>query len=198
MKKHNITSVILTVLGTILVAGAVALAALWYASITSAEEKVLHTLSELQSMMPTPYNTVPDDRENKAMPSVQIDGEDFLAIVEFPTVRASLPVGSSWDKERINSHPCRFSGNVCSRDLIIGGSDNRGQLDFINEINMGDTVRVTDMTGGTYNYKITYVERSKDASRESLTKSDADLVIFARNSYALDYTVVLCSLDFQS
>lgn len=196
MKKHNTSSVILTIVGTVLITCSVAITLLWYTSFDKAGKKAAETVTQLQSMMPTPYHTVPDDRDNKEMPSVQIDEDDFSGIISFPSVNRSLPICSRWNRETVNTSPCRFSGSIYSKDLIIGGSDNRGQLDFINDINMGDTVTVTDMTGGTYTYRITFVERTKDATRDNLMSFDGDLVIFARNTFALDYTVVRCTLDF--
>ena len=198
MKKHNILPALLAFFGIALIACALAFTALWYVSQTRAMENIGATVSSIESLMPTVYPAFPDDISNTAMPAVQVGSKDFVGIVEFPAVSEALPIYARWDKKETANHPCRFFGNTASRDLIIGGSDNRGQLDFINDINMGDEVIVTDMTGGAYSYRITYVERMKDASYESLTVREADLVVFAKNTYSLDFTVVFCEMDFKT
>ena len=90
----------------------------------------------------------------------------------------------------------RFSGSMYSGSLIIGGSDNPGQLDFMKLITGGDTVYLTDMTGGRYSYTVTEILKTTDVSHDNLAAGDAALVLFVRNTYGFDYTVVRCALKF--
>ena len=154
-----------------------------------------YTAEKLYSLMPEPYDSFPDNRTSPAMPMVEIDGRNYIGILEIPAYGTSLPIGSQWDSGTVSEYPCRYLGSTYDSSLIIGGSDNKGQLDFVKKISNEDLITVTDTTGQRFTYKVTDIRRTKDVSTENLTSKEADLVLFARNTYSLDYTVIRCTLD---
>ncbi len=192
MKKKNGFRIILTVIGIALILSAVGLFA--YSKISSdiAKENAKEIVSDLISLMPAIKDGAPDDRTNTSMPILQIDGEDFVGILEIHDYSAKLPIYNKWDASRVTKYPCRYLGSVHDEVLVIGGSDNDGQFDFVKTISNGDNVYVTDTTGTRYRYTVCDINRTKDVSTENLTKTDARLVLFARNTYSLDYTVIFC------
>ncbi len=149
---------------------------------------------QMRQLMPNTWNATLDDRVNTIMPSMQIDGKDFCGIMEIPMYNTTLPVGSSWKSKTLGSYPCRFTGSIYDRTLIVGGSDNPGQFDFMKQISTGDRVYFTDMTGGCYSYKVTNILITTDVSSEKLMALEGDLVFFAKSTYSLNYTVVICQL----
>ena len=50
----------------------------------------------------------PEDIGEPAMPTVQIDGYDYIGYLELPTVGLTLPVMESWDYDRLKLAPCRY------------------------------------------------------------------------------------------
>lgn len=138
---------------------------------------------------------MPDDRIDVTMPMTEVDGLNFAGIIELPAYEALLPVYGTWDKNKVSDFPCRYMGSMYDGSLIIGGSDNVGQFDFMKVITDGDFVYVTDMTGARYAYVVTEIKKSKDASTDNLISKNADLVLFARNTYAFDYTIVRCVMQ---
>lgn len=151
-------------------------------------------VSELSALMPDTVDCVLDDRVNTVMPTLEIEETDFAGLIELPDFDKILPVCNEWDKTKISQFPCRYMGSVYDNSLIIGGSDNEGQFDFIKTISNGDTVSITDVEGQRFSFTVTDIRKTKDVSTENLTKKDADLVLFARNSFGFDYTVVRCDL----
>lgn len=151
-------------------------------------------VSELRSLMPETVDCVPDDRINTVMPILQVKKDDFVGIIEVPLFGTELPLCDEWNGTRVSQYPCRYMGSTYDNSLIIGGSDNKGQFDFIKKISNGDIVSVTDATGQRFSYTVTDIRKTKDVSTENLTSKDCDLVLFARNSFAFDYTVVRCDL----
>ncbi len=149
--------------------------------------------AQLLQWMPPVQNAAPEDRGNNGMPSMEVQGADFCGILEVPGYNTTLPVGSVWNAGSLYRYPCRFTGSIYDGSLIIGGSDSAGQLDFMKKITGGDWVYVTDMTGNRYRCAVHDVMRTTDVSAEHLQSLDADLVLFARNTYGLDYTLVLCN-----
>ncbi len=159
-----------------------------------AADNARNLVVQLRQLMPPVSDAAPDDRVNMKMASMEVDGGNFCGILEIPAYNADLPVCSVWDSGSLSSYPCRFTGSIYDGSLIIGGSDSQGQFDFMQQITGGDVVYLTDMTGGRYRCTVTDAYRTDDVSREHLTSLDADLVLFARNTYSLDYTLVLCKI----
>ncbi|MBR5774277.1 MAG: hypothetical protein IKY44_05415 [Clostridia bacterium] len=194
MKKKSKFRIILTCVGIALIVCAVGLFAYSQIRTRIAKSRAKEIVAQLYSLMPEVTSGAPDDRSDPTMPMLQIDGQDFVGIVEIPTYSKALPIYGKWDASRVSKYPCRYLGSVYSDTLIIGGSDNDGQLDFVKEISNGDNIHITDTTGIRYKYVVFDINRTKDVSTQYLTKTDARLVLFARNTYSLDYTVIYCSL----
>jgi len=193
MKNSRFLTRLLTVLGICLMAGAVLAVVLSQFARQNATRQATQTVAQLQALMPPIHSSSPDDRVNMQMPQLELDGVSYAAIVELPLYETCLPVKAQWSGN-VTQCPCRFSGSIYDGSLIIGGSDQPGQLDFMKLITGGDTVYVTDMTGGRYRYTVTDILKTTDVSHGNLSAEDADLVLFARNTYGFDYTVVRCAL----
>jgi len=152
-------------------------------------------LETLTALLPEIHPGTPDDRIDREMPLLEVDGEDFAAILELPRSETRLPVGADWQPNRLSAHPRRYAGNLYDGSLVIGGSDLPGQFDFTRTISPGDPVFLTDMTGSRYSYRVEWAEISPDLPAGLPQAGEADLVLFARNSYSLDYTVIRCVLQ---
>ena len=61
-------------------------------------------------------------------------------------------------------------------------------------ISAGDLVYITDTTGAVFTYSVNNIVTTEDVSFEALNNTGAELTLFSRNTYALDYTVVMCEL----
>ena len=140
----------------------------------------------LFTLMPSVHSGEKDDRVDMNMPMLEIDGENFVG---------KLPVCGSWNRHKVSEFPCRYSGSLYDGSLIIGGSDAAGQFDFAKNISIGDSVFLTDMVGGQYFYRVEWIEITADVSTENLVSDKADMILFARNTYSLDYTVIQCSVQ---
>lgn len=145
----------------------------------------------LYGLMPEIEQGFPDDRINMGMPSREIDGKNFSLVIDVPLYGASLPVCTGWNKGKsLNLYPCIYKGSMYDGSLIIGGSDAKGQFDFARIITGGDRIFLTDMTGLRYSYTVTDIERVKGIA----SLKDADLILFTKNSYSFDYTVIYCNI----
>lgn len=187
-------SLILTVAGILLIIIATIMVFFTQYSQNTAVKENERLVSVLYSLMPEVTDSATDDRVNKDMPLLEVEGMDFAGIIEIPMYKRTLPVYASWDKSKVSGLPCRYSGSIYDKNLIIGGSDGVGQFDFMKQITVGDDVHITDVTGARFTYTVSDIELTRDVSSKNLAKRDADLIFFARNTYSLDYTVVSCCL----
>ena len=186
---------ILLALGVLLVLGALLITVVPMLRGKIATSKNGGVFETVYSLIPEVRAGAFDDRVDVEMPSLEVDGEDYVGIIEIPMCGVHLPIRASWDSGDISRSPCRFTGSIYDGSLVVGGSDHEGQFNFAKTISIGDTVFVTDMTGARYTYKVTWVELTDDVSREYLTSREADLVLFVRDAYSLEYAVVSCDVD---
>lgn len=179
-------------LGIILLVGAIGLELFWQFSIQNHAKNADRLVQTIQELLPKVTNGVSEERMNLIMPSMEVDGVNFVGLLEIPAYGIDLPIYEKWDKNRVEQYSCRYIGTMYNGSLVIGGSDNKGQLDCMKIITNGDYVYVTDMTGLRYCYEVVAVEYTKDVSTENLAKDEYDLTLFARSTYGLDYILIRC------
>lgn len=191
MKRIKLSTV-LAVAGILLMSAAVILVVINHLSTVKYKEEAAELAEELMSLMPEISEGFIYERSDYGMPASELDGKDYVGILEIPLYSVKLPVAAKWDKSELKKAPCRFAGSVYDGTMVIGGSDNAGQLDFMENITETDALYFTDMSGERFSFTVTEIEKTKDASEKTLTDGDFDLVIFARSSTTFDYTVVRC------
>ena len=53
------------------------------------------------------------------MPTIEVDGNFYIGVLEIPDQELSLPIISEWNDTRLKQAPCRFQGSVYLNNLII-------------------------------------------------------------------------------
>lgn len=195
MRKVKIDiSKIIMIIGVALILLSLLYAIYTWISLKLASIKTPGIVDKMYEIMPEIKNSVPDGRANVIMPSLEIDGQDFVGIIKAPAYDTILPIAASWNGEKLQKYPCRYFGSMYDSTLIIGGSDSETQLDFLKIIAYGDLIYITDTMGERYCYSASFIKRTDDVSTEYLQGIEGDLVLFVRNTYSLEYIVVGCKL----
>lgn len=158
----------------------------------SAQGENRRAVEKILSLLPPCYSGVTDQYSNMDMPSLEVEGQDYIALLEAPKYGAKLPVKGKWSAIGAENCPCLFRGTVYDGSLVIGGSSKAGQLAFVSQIQNGDILVVTDMTGGQFTYRVTKIFRTDSAGADVLVDESADLTVFAWNGAGLEYIVVRC------
>ena len=133
-----------------------------------------------------------DYERDSRMPVLELQNEDFVAMLEIPMYGCRLPVCSAWDRNKVISYPCRFFGSAYDGTLVIGGYDQAGQFDFFDRIQDGTEIQLTDMTGCTFTYEVARVERSGSADADVLMGEGSHLTLFVRDAQLLEYIILRC------
>lgn len=152
------------------------------------------TVSRIEALLPPAAPGIPGEHSDPEMPALQIDGTDYAGILRFPAYGVSLPIALSWSDLRILSCPCRFYGSVYDNSMIIGGSDQQGQFDFFDRMELGDQVVVTDLLGAEFTYTTERIDRADSVDYELLASGGYPLTLFVRSAYTTDYILIRCSL----
>jgi len=153
---------------------------------------VKQTVSVLENMIPPIQNGQPSNRGNYTMPCLELDGVDYIGLIEAPSLHIKLPIGNAWSVDQIQQHPCRYDGSMYNRSLILGGIDHVGQFGFLSTMSIGDAIYITDVTGVRFTYSISSVERANEISDSALSTQQHDLVLFTKDSLHMDYVIIHC------
>jgi len=188
----NPVSGICVILGVALLMGAVLLLFTMGNSGNYGTQDAQTILQKAQALMPQPVNRAPQERGNNTMAALQIDGINVVGILEAPKYGRLLPVASTWDTGLVASMPCRFTGSIYDKTMIIGAVDGEGQFSFATQMEAGDTVVLTDMEGGRYTYNVAAIHHAKHATLEKLRTGDYPLTIFVKNSKTSEYLLIRC------
>lgn len=178
--------------GLLLVLGSFGLLAATTLQTNAAASAAAELAAELEKTMPPRSVGLMDSYTNMEMPAFSLDGQDFIGTVAVPAFQVVLPIAPVWDAGTISSFPCRFWGTVYDGSLVLGGADQKGQFDFLDQIQNGDSVLVTDMTGAQFSYRVSAIHRADSARADILLDGQSDLTIFARNARSLEYIIVRC------
>ena len=145
-------------------------------------------LGQLDTLLPASHPGLPDTYRVSAMPTLEVDGRDIVAILEIPAYGLRLPVLATWDAGSALGIPRRLSGSAYDGTLIIGGGS---QFACFREIPNGTAVTVTDMTGAVFSYTVSRIGRSMRADPETLAGSH--LTLFTRQQTNLEYILLRCT-----
>lgn len=194
MKKRMIGKVYLVciAIGVVLVLCAGYLLVSSHIATDQARQDAKVILEKTLALMPQTQNRVPEERGNNAMAAMEVDGVNVLGVLEIPQYGSTLPLASGWDTSLVLSMPCRFTGSIYDRSLIIGAVDAESQFSFASQMNMGDTIVLTDMEGGRYTYQVAAIHHAKHATLEKLQAGDYAMTIFVKDSKTSEYLLIRC------
>lgn len=149
---------------------------------------------QIRASLPQTTEGNPENYTDMDMPVLQLEQGDFCGLLQVPAFGISLPIGSSWKYNAVSQYPNRFWGSTYDNSLIIGGSGRKNQFAFCGNLDLGDEIRVTDMTGAQFSYEVAAIDRSSHANMDVFQQKESHLVLFARDNVTLDYIIVRCWL----
>ena len=151
---------------------------------------------EMNKILPDRTPGAPGVYADSVMPVLEIDGADYVALLEIPSQGVVLPVSNQWNSVGLSNSPARFSGSAYDKSLVIGGVDHPRQFGFCDEIEHDAVLNITDMTGAQFSYIVSHIDRSKHAQTQWLQNEEYDLTIFCRSAYSMEYIAVRCILAY--
>ena len=187
MKKRKIS--ILGILGAGLILAGVVLLAVHLLQGYAGAGQNQRIIAQLDAILTEKTEGIPGN--DPAMPVMELEGKDYVATVQLPDHSVNLPVLDQWDPGSISICPARFYGSVYDHTLVIGGADDPRQFGFCEQVEIGQAVIITDMTGACFTFTVTAVDRARHADTAWLT-GQAALTLFCRDQYAAQYIAVRC------
>lgn len=142
------------------------------------EELLTHFMTEIPE--PDRPDAIPDYLLNPdmEMPTVEIDGNRYIGLIEIPSLDLILPVISTCDQGKLKIAPCRYSGTAYKSGFVIAGHNYRAHFLRIRNLTAGDVVEFIDIDGNRFEYTVAKSEILDPYAVEEMTAPDWDLTLF--------------------
>lgn len=122
------------------------------------------------------------------LPKLQIEGTDYVGIINIPKYNLLLPIESKCNNSIINiQSTCKYSSN----SLIILGTNLKDSFPLFKSYNVEDSLSFTNMLGETYQYEIKKIKRIKNL--KNISQYNEDLIIVIKNYYDMEYILFICN-----
>ena len=129
------------------------------------------------------------------LPSVFVDGYDYVGVLTIPALDLRLPVMQDWSYPKLKIAPCRQYGSSRTNDLVIAAHNSETHFGRIGTLAVGDEVRFTDMDGIDNYYSVQKVEVHDPTDVDAVKNSGYDLVLYTCTYGGKTRIVVFCDRD---
>lgn len=187
---------LIQLLGFLLIALAMSLLLAQQVLISRNLHRQTEILRKIQSLLPERTTGTMADYSDPEMPVFQVDGKDYVCLLEVPSQAVCLPVENQWRSGILAMPVGRFWGSIYDGTLILGGGNEKGQLEFCGRLDIGDQIILTDMQGTEFSCKVSRIDRSRSADLEKLADQTYPLTLFVREPYDQSYIIVRCDWEF--
>ncbi len=130
------------------------------------------------------------------MPSIEVDGGEYLGVLRLESLGLELPVSATWEDADLGVAPCRYSGAVYGNDIVVVGGDGGSQLGTLSSLAGGEEVVLSDMLGNDFAYVVDGVEtlRPTEITRAVGDEAAEGLTLCVVGSGGKARLVVRCAL----
>lgn len=191
MKRKGKAGIALITAGSLLLAAALLLVGYNLADEYRAGKEAEHVLEVLQQQIPTQeerkaqedaaleQTELPDYVLNPdmEMPTQEIEGNDYIGVVDIPSLGLFLPVMSEWSYPKLKLAPCRYYGSAYTGCLTIVAHNYRTHFGLLREVLVGTQVLFTDVKGRQFSYEVSTVETIEATAIEDAVSSVWDLTL---------------------
>ena len=97
-----------------------------------------------ETLLQTAGPEVPDYMlyPEQEMPVSEIGGQDYIGILEIPSLQISLPVMSQWSYKNLKTAPCRYYGSAYKENMVIAGHNHRAHFGGLRSFIPGCTGKI--------------------------------------------------------
>ncbi len=168
------------VLGTLMIAAAMALVFYNNQENVDAGKAAADVLSEVKSAMDS--GSMPSDAVEEelvhGMPAAEINGYQYVGYLSIPVLELELPVMAEWDYTRLKTAPCWYYGSTTTDNLVICAHNYNRHFGRLKNLQTGDLVSFTQMDGTVIAYEVVIVETLEPTEVSAMLESGYDLTLY--------------------
>ena len=150
--------------------------------------------AELASDSPPAGQEAEASEEYREMALETVDGNDYIGILEVPSMHLSLPVMYEWDERRLKISPCRYAGSYYTDDLVICAHNYRRHFSPLRSISTGADVWLHTADGQDIHYIAVNVETIRPTAIEQMLDNDKN----SDSESSWDLTLFTCTIGGQA
>lgn len=154
-------------------------------------DAIVETAKERQTQDDT-QSAQPQTAETETEPYITIDGVRYLGYLEIPALSLQLPVNWDFSMDGLKDSPCRYSGTLEERNLVIAAHNYQAHFGEIARLTPGNQVTLVDAGGTVHRYQVDSVETLGAFDTEQMTAGDWDLTLFTCTYGGKKRAVVRC------
>ena len=142
------------------------------------EEKVQEKIEENKNLENFYNIPIYEIYPNIEMPTIEIDGLEYIGILTIPNLELNLPILSNCNEDILKTSPCRYNGSIYEDNMIIAGHNYKKHFTYIKDLKIDDIIYFTDVEGNRFYYKLFEKEVIKGTDVEYLNNIDSNLTLF--------------------
>ena len=170
---------ILIILGLLLIAAALCLAAYNIVSAQKAGDDADRVAEELLAVVPTQTSVyLPEPDPEVEMAISELDGRYYLGVLSIPALDLVLPVQSTWSYPNLRVSPCRYAGSVYTKDFVIAAHNYPRHFGNLKNLPAGTHASFTDMNGNVFNYELLGTEILQPDAVDYMLTEEYDMTLF--------------------
>jgi len=112
------------------------------------------------------------------MPVIMAGGVRYIGTLEIPSRGLVLSVTEDWDYEKLRTAPCRYTGSVYTRDMVICAHNYTTHFACLAALEPGTEVRFTDCDGNVFLYEVIAMEILQPEQTRTMVEGSWDLTLF--------------------
>lgn len=127
------------------------------------------------------------------MPNKKIGDDYYIGKIIIDSLNINLPVMEDWSEEKLEISPCRFSGNIYEKDMIILAHNFPAHFLALNEISKNAIIKFVDVDKNIRTYKVSDIEILEENQLDLLLdkkERNWDLTLFTC-TYSLENRLVV-------
>ena len=128
------------------------------------------------------------------MPVIEIDGYDYIGVLQIPSLDLTLPVISDWSYPALQIAPCRYEGSAYDGGMVIAGHNFDSHFGKLSQLEPGDEIRFVDLSGNTFTYAVAETEVLEATAIEEMVTGNWDLTLFTCTLSGETRFTVRCTL----
>lgn len=164
----------------------------------NARESTEKTVAAIEASAPQRKPVQPQIQETtpqiiREMPEMPINGQNYIGILEIPSLDLRLGIISQWNEQRLQVSPCRYTGSIYTDDLVIAAHNYPAHFGKLKELQSGEAVLFTDAEGVANAYTVAAMEILMPEDVEEMTDGTWALTLFTCTYGGESRIAVRCS-----
>lgn len=124
---------------------------------------------------------------------VNIEGNDYIGYLSIPYFELELPIMADWSMDKLQVAPCLQYGSPLTDDAVIAGHNFKQHFRALHDIEAGEYLTFTDMTGYTIEYGVVEVKIIDPTSVYEVIDSEYDLILYTCTIGGQSRVIVCCN-----